>query len=242
MKDVRFLIVSTGYNCEKYVQECMESISNQTYKNFCVALVDDGSTDKTYIHLLKHLPIGSRVWKNTENYGTYNARDLAIQFGNQHEKFDVIVLLDMDDALLPNALELCAKEYEKEKWMTYGNWRNQNGWGFPLIDLYYSAKTHDEKLYRKEKWRCTHLRTFRKELYFAIPKWELNIGEIRSYPDVEILFSMMEMCGKENIGVISEPIYIYRDSQPLSTLKRFGKDVDNYKLICERPPRNTIKL
>ena len=39
-------IVIPVYNVEKYLQKCVESVKNQTYKNIEIILVNDGSTDK----------------------------------------------------------------------------------------------------------------------------------------------------------------------------------------------------
>ena len=40
-------IIIPIYNCEKYIQECLDSITNQTSKNYEVVIVDDGSTDNS---------------------------------------------------------------------------------------------------------------------------------------------------------------------------------------------------
>ena len=40
-------VIVTVYNTEKYVEECIISLINQTYKNIEVILIDGGSTDKT---------------------------------------------------------------------------------------------------------------------------------------------------------------------------------------------------
>ena len=45
--NVKFSIVVPVYNVENYLNKCIDSILNQTYKNFEVILVDDGSTDKS---------------------------------------------------------------------------------------------------------------------------------------------------------------------------------------------------
>ncbi len=232
----RFLIISTGYNCERFISLCIDSIKKQTYKNYECVFVDDGSTDRT-LTTLKNSEAPGRILEFKKNFGTYIARDHAIDHG---VNYDIIAMLDMDDYLLPDALEKIAKLYEeKDYWMTYGNWQDIRGIKCP-VDINYSDAIHAKRNYRHDKFRCTHLRTFRKELYQRIPKWNLTQAEINSYPDVEILFSMMEMCGPEKIGVMHDLVYIYNNSNPISTLNRFGKDHAGYNEICNRPKRELI--
>lgn len=40
-------VIVPVYNVENYIEKCLESIVNQTYKNLQIILVDDGSTDKS---------------------------------------------------------------------------------------------------------------------------------------------------------------------------------------------------
>lgn len=237
MLEPRFLIVSTGWNCHRYVKQNFDSIKAQTYTNYKVVIVDDGSPDSTFKEICDHAEASWDVISYRENNGTYYARDGAIHRGND---YDVVALLDMDDALLPDALELAAQQYAKGKWMTYGNY--ENPLGMPCaVDINYAQSVHDARSYRKDTFRCTHLRTFRRELYEAVPLWKLTKAEVESYPDVEILFSMMEMCGQDKIGVIQKPIYIYNTANPLSTLHRFGKDHKGYYEICNRPKRELLQ-
>ena len=240
MKNPRFLIVVTGYNCEAYVDRCLKSLGDQSYKNFSVSIIDDGSTDGTkyaiYKRTIPERPV--YFWPLRSNKGTFFARHIGITveyFTSDH----VIALLDMDDALLPDALETVAKEYEKGAWMTYGNYQFESGEKNPL-PIHYPDTIHENRDYRKDVFRCTHLRTFRRELYEMIPQWDLTPAEINSYPEADLLFSMMEMCGKERIGVIEKPIYIYNNTNPLSTLNRFGKDHEGYAEICSRPKRDLL--
>lgn len=243
MNNPRFLIICTGYNCEKYVKYAIDSIKAQTYTNYKVVLVDDGSTDKTG-ELIVNLTPKNKEWTPfhfKDNRGTYYAREFAIEHGGFGSFFDydVIVMMDMDDQLLPHSLARAAGEYYKGKWMTYGNYVDARG-KLCAVDIRYPDIIHEQRSYRKDTFRCTHLRTFRKELYEAIPKWELTKSEINSYPDAEILFSMMEMCGKDRIGMIAEPTYVYNNANPISTLNRFGKDVAGYNEIINRPKRELI--
>lgn len=234
---VKFSVIITGWNCEKFVKKCLDSIKEQTVKPFDVIIIDDGSTDNTYQEMVKNAPHLATILKLPKNLGTYYARDKAIN----ESKGDIIVMIDCDDYLLPNALELCKKQYLKGNLMTYGNYQFLNGKICP-VELEYPDEIKKTRDYRKDTFRCTHLRTFKKELYLSIPKWELTESEINSYPDVEILFSMMEMCGPERIACIKTPIYVYNTANPESTLKRFGKDYPGYYEICNRQKRELLPL
>lgn len=59
--DLRITVIMGIYNCEKTLIEALESLENQTYKNFKVILCDDGSKDKT-------LNIAQTWAKNHKNY------------------------------------------------------------------------------------------------------------------------------------------------------------------------------
>ena len=45
MKTPLISVIVPVYNTEKYLEKCLESIINQTYKNLEIIIVDDGSTD-----------------------------------------------------------------------------------------------------------------------------------------------------------------------------------------------------
>ena len=49
MDKVKISIIVPVYNVEKYLEECVESILNQTFQNFELILIDDGSTDDTLL-------------------------------------------------------------------------------------------------------------------------------------------------------------------------------------------------
>lgn len=254
MGDLNFLVVITGYNWERYVRPAVVSVLSQSYKSVNISIVDDGSYDDSANKIygfcqelsdqlfFENNDIAVSVKVLAKNYGTINARNAAIDFGlEKFPKTDVIVLLDGDDELLPNALELVNKHYKENPshLMTYGNYIYNNGEVCP-VRLHYSDLIRKNRDYRKDTFRCTHLRTFKVELYKQVPQIIPTKSEIESYPDAELLFSMMEMCGQDRIGVIETPIYKYNTENPLNTLKRFGKDNAGYAEIINRPKRNLI--
>ena len=54
MKNIKVSIVTPAYNNEKYIEETINSILNQTHQNFEIIVVDDYSSDKT-IELVENL-------------------------------------------------------------------------------------------------------------------------------------------------------------------------------------------
>jgi len=241
---MRFIVVVTGYNCTKYVRACYESIVAQTYRNFACVFVSDGSTDTTEYTIEKTVT-DPRFFKiyHKKNEGAAKRRLEVLQ--NFGDKTDVVVLVGMDDRLLPNALEKIAEQYVSGKWMTYGNWIDQNGEGLPEnFDLDFDAYVHNTRDYRQVKYRSTAPNTFYKFLFDRIPSCDFKLfGKwIDSTTESEVMFSCLEMCGKDRIGIIREPIYIYNKNLPSGTLKRLGVQYKYriYEQIVKRPKRNLL--
>ena len=61
MEDVLVSVVIPCHNVEEYIEECIESIINQTYKNLQIILIDDGSKDSTFDIIKKWLMTDSRI-------------------------------------------------------------------------------------------------------------------------------------------------------------------------------------
>ena len=57
------------YNCEDYINECLDSILNQTYRNIEVLLVDDGSTDRSVEKIKAYSDPRIRLIRNERNMG-----------------------------------------------------------------------------------------------------------------------------------------------------------------------------
>lgn len=101
MNRIKFTIIVPVYNVEKYLSECIESILKQTYTNYEVILVDDGSKDKSPEICDKYAHIDNRVKViHKENGGLSDARN----FGIAAAKGDYLVFVDSDDWIEPEAL------------------------------------------------------------------------------------------------------------------------------------------
>lgn len=234
-------IVSSGYNCEKYVAKCIESVMKQTVTDWKLYVIDDGSTDRTRFEIMEHNK-DPRIasFSYGQNKGAAYRRWQVITTFNPG---DIVLLLGLDDELLPNCLEEVMKQYDKGKWMTYGNWINQHGKGLPVdFALDFDDKTHAERSYRTVTYRSTAPNTFYAKLFHAIPAEDFMIDGkwIDSTTESEVMFSCLEMCGRERIGIIKKPIYLYNEGLKGGTLNRLGREY-KYKLlevIKNRPKRN----
>lgn len=96
---VKVSIIIPVYDGEKYIREAVDSALNQTYKDFEIIVIDDGSKDNTPNILETY---GSKIkWKSQENKGQAS----AINEGINMAEGKYIAYLDADDVCLPERFE-----------------------------------------------------------------------------------------------------------------------------------------
>lgn len=88
-------VIIPVYNRAHYIKECLDSVLSQTYKDYEIIVVDDGSTDNVKEVLLPNMQQIRYIYK--ENGGAASARNVGIM----HAKGDYIAWLDSDDRWLP---------------------------------------------------------------------------------------------------------------------------------------------
>lgn len=90
------------YNGEKFLEETLESVFLQTYKDWELVVVNDGSTDSTEQIIQRHRNSGrSIVYHYQKNAGLGNAREKAVELS----RGDYLAFIDQDDIWLPQKLE-----------------------------------------------------------------------------------------------------------------------------------------
>lgn len=97
-------IITPCYNAEKYIAQTIESVINQTYKNWEMLITDDCSTDTSPSIIKCYQKIDSRIkyFKTEKNTGHPSIpRNIALK----HAKGNYVALLDSDDLWYPNKLE-----------------------------------------------------------------------------------------------------------------------------------------
>ena len=111
MSNPRFSILIPIYNVEDYLEECLNSAINQTFSDFEIICVEDGSKDKSPEILEKFAKKDKRikVIKHDGNKGLLAGRVTAVNAA----KGDYFVFLDSDDSLKPEMLEVFDREISK---------------------------------------------------------------------------------------------------------------------------------
>ncbi|AFC27519.1 hypothetical protein PM3016_552 [Paenibacillus mucilaginosus 3016] len=167
-------IVIPNYNGKKYIKTCLESIKKQTYKDFEVIFVDNGSSDGSVDYVKAHYPEILLITLE-ENFGF----SIAVNRGIEKAQGDYVVLLNTDTEATDNWLyELvtcvtsnskifsCASKmlqyYDKDKIDDAGDFYSILGWAY--------QDGHDESasLYTEDRYifsSCAGAAIYRKSLF-----------------------------------------------------------------------------
>jgi len=222
MKENKFIIITTIYNGEEYIENCIRSISSQDYKNYEHIIVDDASTDKTseIINKLYDENPSFKYIKNDINLGNSleNLANTIKELSKDDE--DIIVPVDGDDWLNgTDVLSYLNKVYQDENvYMTYGQYE-------PLSHGYhnYCKQVPNFRTYRKSGlWITSHLKTFKRKIWDMVKDEDLRDidGEYCKYAnDTVFMFAMLEMCGLKHSRFIDKVLYIYNDLNPSNEMK-----------------------
>lgn len=103
-------VIIPVYNAEQYLKKCLNSILVQTYRQWEVIAIDDGSKDDSYKILEEYAANDSRfLVESKENEGPGLTRNRALDRANG----DYIVFLDSDDYIEPNYFALLFEKVKK---------------------------------------------------------------------------------------------------------------------------------
>ena len=104
-------VIMPAYNAEKYIEEAIQSVLDQTYGHLELIIVEDSSTDTTLEKILKFQDSRIRLTKNEKNQGISYSTNKAIQMSSGQ----YLALLDDDDVSLSNRIEKQVNYLEKNR-------------------------------------------------------------------------------------------------------------------------------
>ena len=103
-------VIVPVYNVAPYLEQCLDSIVNQSYRNLEIILVDDGSTDKSGAICDRYAEQDSRIQVvHKENGGQSSARNVALDMMTG----EWVLFVDSDDWIELNTLELLLEQKDE---------------------------------------------------------------------------------------------------------------------------------
>ena len=106
-----FSVVIPCYNAASFIRSAVDSVLNQTFRNYEVIIVDDGSTDNTKEQLNGYIKKRLIRYYRIKNQGV----SFATNYGIKKAKGRYIAFLDHDDLWPPEHLEIVIKHLEQNK-------------------------------------------------------------------------------------------------------------------------------
>ncbi|HUX94139.1 MAG TPA: glycosyltransferase [Bacteroidales bacterium] len=98
-------VISPAYNHEKYIAECIQSVQAQTYTNWEMIIIDDGSSDSTFSIATEYAGRDPRIRPFTQkNVGIFRLAE-SYNFALKQSSGRYIAILECDDLWLPDKLQ-----------------------------------------------------------------------------------------------------------------------------------------
>jgi glycosyltransferase involved in cell wall biosynthesis len=230
------IILTTSYNCEKFIEKSLLSIMSQRFKDFKCYITDDLSTDNTVDVIKKTIQGDDRfilIENNRKMYqpGNYDQVIRGLDIPDD----EICVEVDGDD-WLPNSnvFGLINEVYsDTEIWMTSGSFKYSNGaLGFSTPPARFDG-------IRKQNFTLSHMRTWKSWLWKKIKIEDLKDSEGNYWKvagDLAFMFPMFEMSGKNHYKYINEITYIYNELNPLNDHKVNMPTVNSIVNIIRNKP------
>lgn len=230
--NLKFSIIIPNYNKESYIKECLDSIFNQTYKNFEVIVIDDGSTDNS-LDIIKNFDI-KLFHTNRKRAG--GARNKGIE----NATGDYLIFLDSDDYFSnENVLEKLANTINNEDIIFLNYTRNDFG---KTAIIKEEIEDISIKIEKTRNLGCP-TKCFKKELLDNI-----RFPESKRYEDIN--FALEAMCKANTYTYFKDSFFTYRKVEESNTTAEISADtmidileelIKMYKL-CTKYPKYKINI
>lgn len=226
-------IVIPIYNGEKYIDKCLLSIINQTYKNYEIILIDDESNDDSLKIMTKYSKKYSfvKIFKQ-KNTGQAIARNRGIEYSNG----DYIMFIDQDDYIDVDYIEKFVNYISKNDYdMVVGGYRRINQDKKILFSVVNNKDNND---WYKYTVMAPWAKIYKRSVFidFDAKFLDYNIGE-------DVYFSLGLYSKNLKVGNLNYIGYnwYYNDSSISNTLHKGLQDsVDLVYLLDELIKFNTV--
>lgn len=241
---MRFSIIMPVYNVEKYVEKSIRSILNQTYKNFELIVVNDGTKDNSMEIIRKIQKEDSRVKVySKKNGGVSSARN----YGLKRATGDYVCFVDSDDYIYSYFLEKINKELITQKFdLIIFGYKNKNV-DFKENTLYENIVSENGKKFYKNGKKALNFKNV------SIIGFSWNKCFKRSViNDNNLLFDEKLLCGEDfifccnfiekcnTINVLSSVLYCYIQRNRTTLSKIIYDDMLNFDLMYSKKLKEVL--
>lgn len=211
-----FKIITTCYNCESFIGQCIESVLSQKQTDWEMYITDDASIDRS-VEVATEVANGDpriKIIKNDKNMGAvFNKTSNFLNHAELDDE-DVIVSLDGDDYLSSEyALCYLKKIYSKGYWLSYGGFVASEKNFYKLAAPDHLTAIDWTKSLRNQIFCISALRSCKYFLLKNVRDKDLRHknGKLFKFPqDIILYIPMAEMAGKDKCYFLKEKIYWYR--------------------------------
>ena len=201
-------IVTTCYNLEDYIEDCLVSLINQSYENLEIIVVNDCSTDNSLSIIKKIADKDSRIKiiNNDTNLGAGKSRKIGIESANG----DYIMLLDGDDWITSNYLKTLYDSAKSNDADIVTGHLNCDKYRCRLSDKWI-FESEDEKLYylQHETVNCLNNKLIKKSLWDKVPYCERRYIEDMT-PYIKLIYYANKIVSLEDF---KDEYYFYTKRQ-----------------------------
>lgn len=239
-------IVVPSYNCEDWIHRCMESIKIQSYEEYDVVVIDDGSTDNSANYIEEFCSsVGWRYRLNPQNMGAgYNIYH-GIHDYLECSFDDPILIVDGDDFLpRDGVLKRIADIYKDPNvWISWANYEPHPHNTGQTQSTAYPPDVIENRSYRQTGNYANHPLTFRYFLFDrSLDPIDLMVkGKwAKAGYDRMIMVPMLERAGNHQLYV-PETLYAYNAINPISDVfVRLPEAQQAHKVVQSLPVKPLI--
>ena len=205
----KIAVIVPVYNSEKYLAYCVESILSQTFKDFELILVDDGSKDNSAVICDDYAKQYMNIHViHQANGGAGNARNNGVEWVRKNSNSQWIHFIDADDIVHSEILSILYKNRLNDNDMVICNYKKIQNHKQP-----FSEPVYEPDIYTPSEFLLQHSYVCHMPVCKLIP---IKFFENCFFPDgklYEDVFLMYKLIYKaEKIIFIDYPLYFYFDN------------------------------
>ena len=258
VENVLISIIVPIYNMEKYIGKCIESVLSQTYQEFELILIDDGSKDKSLLICKEYAAKDKRIHVMTkQNGGVSSARNMGLSICNG----SWIMFIDPDDYVEQSMLESLLSETDENTDIVSCCCQSEKNHVREKVSFFDNDILFDDDMYKNDKFMLAgkYLISSKKSLYLELLDSNYDIKNhgkkkrvtaigvpwgklyrtsvlkkegILFDPDLtrmqDNIFNMFVFEKARRIKYIDDPLYIYNTEHIAGTKTTFDRYITDY--------------